>query len=279
MPARKVFAQSKDGFIRTHGMTLRLRVCGTGTPLLLINGLGGCIEGWQTLADRLPGRQFIAVDHPGTGCSQVPERLLTIGDLAKMYLDVMDQLEIETFDVLGFSFGGTVAQQLAKDAPDRVSAIVLAGTGCGWGGFAADPFTLMIASNPLRYQFKVARELSAPMLYRGRVGRHPLLFTRELRGWTAHRASLVGVFYQVMAYAGWSSLAWLPRLRVPTLVLAGGEDPMAPVANSRLIAAAIPGAELYIVEEGGHLFPFDEARELAPVITKFLNKVHRAAAA
>lgn len=275
----RLFAQSQDGFVRTHGLTLRIRVCGKGTPLLLINGLGGCIEGWQTLADRLPGRQFIAVDHPGTGCSQVPERFMTIHQLSELYVAVMDQLEIDTFDVMGFSFGGALTQQLAKDHPDRVTSMIIAGSACGWGGFPADFLTLMIASNPMRYQFKIGREMSAPMLYRGRVGRNPMLFQDELKGWTAHRASMMGIFYQISAYAGWSSLPWLAGLKVPTLVLGGGEDPMAPVANSRLLASTIPGAELHVVSDGGHLFPFDQSDEVAPVIDDFLVRQHHTVAA
>lgn len=280
MTVTPLFGRSKDGFIETRrGLTLRVRDCGKGEPLLLINGLGGCIEGWQTLADQLPGRRFIAVDHPGTGCSQVPDRLLTIAELSELYLEVMDQFGIETFDVLGFSFGGTVTQQLAKDHPDRVRSIVLAGTACGWGGFPADMMTLMVAANPLRYQFKLAREMAAPMLYRGRVGREPLLFQTDLKGWSAHRASMMGVFYQIAAYSTWSSLAWLKRLKTPTLVLGGEEDPMAPAANSKLLAATIPNAELHIIEEGGHLFPFDRAEDVGPIVTEFLQRHRQAAAA
>ncbi len=279
MAVTPLFGRSKDGFIRTHGLTLRVRVSGDGPPLLLVNGLGGCLEGWQTLADQLPGRRFVAVDHPGTGCSQVPDRLMSVPELAALYLDVMDQLEIETFDVLGFSFGGTLTQQLAIDHPDRVRSIVLAATACGWGGFPADPWTLMIASNPMRYQFEAVRTWSAPLIYRGQVGRNPLLFQTELSGWGAHRASLMGVFYQVAAYASWSSLGWLSSVTVPTLVLGGGEDPMAPVANSRLIASMVPGAELRVIEDGGHLFPFDRAQEVGPIVTAFLRKQREASAA
>lgn len=280
MTVTPLFGRSRDGFIETsQGLTLRVRACGKGEPLLLINGLGGCIEGWQTLADELPHRRFIAVDHPGTGCSQIPDRLMTIPELARLYVEVMDQFEIETFDVMGFSFGGTVTQQIAKDYPDRTRSIVLAGTACGWGGFPADFMTLMVASNPLRYQFELVRKLSAPMLYRGRVGRNPLLFQTTLNGWGAHRASILGVFYQVAAYSTWSSLGWLHKLRVPTLVLGGGEDPMAPVANSRLLAATIPDAELRVIEEGGHLFPFDRADDVGPIITEFLNRNRQAAVA
>ena len=168
-----VSTTQRNRFVEVMGLRLRVRRQGTGEPMLLINGLGGCLEGWEPLARHLPGRQLIMVDHPGTGLSQVPTQLLSMPQIAAMYVAVLDALKVEVVDVLGFSFGGTVAQQIAKDFPARVRSIVLCGTSVGWGGLPADMITLAIASNPLRYQFNSVREMSAPMLYRGRVGRDP----------------------------------------------------------------------------------------------------------
>ena len=179
----------------------------------------------------------------------------------------------EPADVLGFSFGGAVAQQLAHDHPQRVHRLILAGTAGGWGGVPADPFTLFLASNPLRYQFPVIREMVAPYIYRGRIGRNPALLETELSDMVApFRASPSGLMHQIAAYSSWSSGPWLATMNVPTLVLAGGEDPMAPAMNSRLIAALIPGAELKVFDNGGHLFLFDLASEAGPVINGFLDR-------
>lgn len=268
------FTAARDRFLRVNGHRVRVRRHGSGHPLLLINGLGACLDGWEPLAGRLPDRELIMVDHPGTGRSDPPSRLLHMAEIAALYVGVLDQLKVERFDVLGFSFGGTVTQQIARDFPKRVSSIILAGTSCGWGGFPADPLTLMVAANPMRYRFTAVRELSAPMLYRGRVGRDPELFETELKGWTAHKATFAGVYYQVAAYSGWSSLPWLHTLKVPTLVLAGSEDPMAPAINSRLIASVISGAQVHVFHEGGHLFPFDRAEEVSERINAFLAQVH-----
>ncbi len=132
----------------------------------------------------------------------------------------------------------------------------------------------MWAANPLRYMIPIVREMAAPVIYRGRVGRHPRLFEDELAGWDAHRTTLLGVGAQIGAFAVWSSLAWLASIDKPTLVLGGEEDPMAPVANSRLMASIVPGAELAVFENGGHLFLFDIPDDAAPVINDFLDRVH-----
>lgn len=264
-------ATEADEFVRVMNMKIRIRRSGSGRPLLLINGLGACLEAWEPLVERLPGRDIIAVDHPGVGLSSPPNHLMAMTELAEFYAQLLDAVGVSRADVLGFSFGGTVAQQMAKDFPQYVNSLILAGTAVGWGGFAPDLITLMVAANPLRYQIPLVREMSAPVIYRGRVGRHPRLFEDELSGWDAQRATFLGVGCQVAAFVGWSSMAWLSSINVPTLVLVGEEDPMAPASNSKLIAAVIPGAELRVYEAAGHLFLFDVPDLTTPVIAEFLD--------
>ncbi|XBB69979.1 alpha/beta hydrolase [Nocardioides sp. WV_118_6] len=265
----------EDIFVRISGLKVRIRRRpGTGMPILLINGLGACLEAWEPMTRLLPGRDLIAVDHPGTGLSSPPDRVLTMTEIAHFYTVVLDALDVERADLLGFSFGGTIAQQLAREHPSRVHALILCGTAPGVGGVLPDPLTLLTASNPLRYVVPAIRELAAPIIYKGRSGRDPRLFTTELAGWEAHRTTLLGVGAQIMAFAGWSSVPWLAALDQPTLILAGEEDPMAPVGNSRLMATLIPGAELHVLDRAGHLFLFDQAADAVPLITAFLDRVH-----
>jgi pimeloyl-ACP methyl ester carboxylesterase len=269
-------------YLQVEGLNLRISRPNTDQrnndrpPLLLINGLGGCIETWRPLVAQLRHRDIIMVDHPGMGLSEVPSRVLPMSDLAKLYVSILDKLAVtEPVDILGFSFGGAVAQQLAHDHPQRVHALILAGTAGGLGGVPADPFTLFLASNPMRYQFPLLREMVAPFIYRGRIGRNPALLETELKDVAApFRASPCGLICQISAYSTWSSGPWLASLKVPTLVLAGDEDPMAPAMNSRMIANLITGAELKIFKEGGHLFLFDRAREAGSVITDFLERTN-----
>lgn len=267
-----------ESFIEVNGLRLRVaRTPGEGAgspgrpPLLLINGLGGALEGWQPLADELKNRELVMVDHPGMGLSETPVCVIGMTGLADLYVAVLDELGVGRVDVLGFSFGGTIAQQLAHDHPERVNRLILAGTSCGHGGVPADFMTLLMASNPLRYVFPTVRRMSAPFIYRGRAGRHPELFATELESLGSHPASLYGVFLQVAAFSTWSSLPWLHQLEVPTLVLAGSEDPMAPAANSELLARRIPGAVLRVFDRSGHLLLFESAAQVAAVISEFLD--------
>jgi len=80
----------------------------------------------------------------------------------------------------------------------------------------------------------------------------------------------VGYLYQLLAGTGWTSLPLLPRLRQPTLIVAGDDDPIIPLANARLLHRLIPNSRLHVYH-GGHLALATEATELAPVIDAFLS--------
>lgn len=265
-----------DTMIRVKDLKVRVRrQHGEGRPLVLINGMGACLEAWGPLTMLLRGRDIVAIDHPGCGLSSPPNYIMSMLELAEFYTLCMDEMDIDVADVMGFSFGGTITMQLAKDFPERVNSIILTATSPGLGQFPASPLTILFAANPMRYQIPIVREISAPIIYRGRAGRHPRLFESELAGWDAHRATMLGVGAQVGAFMGWSALPWLPMLDKPTLVLGGEEDPMAPVSNSALMASLIPGAELQVFEGGGHLFAFDMADKVAPFVNDFLDRVNR----
>jgi pimeloyl-ACP methyl ester carboxylesterase len=88
--------------------------------------------------------------------------------------------------------------------------------------------------------------------------------------------SLVGYSQQLYAITGWSSRAWLRRLTVPTLVVNGARDPLVPPRNGRILAAAIPGARLRMVE-GGHLFLLEHPDEAGKEIRRFLDDADAAA--
>jgi len=247
------------------GQRLRVRRSGRGEPLLLIMGLGGCIESWSPLTRRLKGRELIMVDHPGMGKSPAPPLPVLMPGIAKLYVDLLDKLAYGQVDVLGYSFGGTVAQQMAVQHPRRINRLVLAATSCGWGGVPMK-FTAAMASSPLRFYSLTTRESVAPYLYAGRTGREPARLANEVMP----RPSMRGLMFQIAAYSMWTSVPWLHKIPHQTLVLAGEEDPMAPARNSALIAKRIPHAELHVLPQSGHLFLFDETDTVVPILEHFL---------
>jgi poly(3-hydroxyalkanoate) depolymerase len=260
-------------FVRVDGDLVRISVRGEGRPLLLVMGLGGNIEMWDPLERALndQGIQTIAYDSSGTGDS--PARLvpLRMPGLARQAAHVLDALGHPDADVLGVSFGGAVAQELVLANPHRVRRLVLASTMCGIGGVPGNPLVLSLLATPLRYYSPAFLRLTANVLYGPTAGDGDLLRAQS----NARRArppSLWGYVGQLAAGMGWTSLPWLHRIRTPTLVLSGGADPIIPPINARILAWRIPGAELELVPDAGHLLLLDHTEQMATRIAGFLDR-------
>src|SRR6478672_8877889 len=105
--------------------SVRVARIGDGEPLLLINGLGANLEMWQPLVRVLAAdRELIAFDLPGTGRSARPRWPLRMPQLARLVTELLDDLGYDQLDVLGYSLGGIVAQELAHRAPERIRRLV-----------------------------------------------------------------------------------------------------------------------------------------------------------
>jgi poly(3-hydroxyalkanoate) depolymerase len=260
-------------FARVDGHLLRVSMRGEGCPLLLVMGLGGNIEMWRPLEDALVqhGIQTIAYDAPGTGES--PPRLvpLRVPRLAHQAAHLLDVLGIPEADVLGVSFGGAVAQQLALDNPQRVRRLVLASTSVGLGGVPGHPLALALLATPLRYYSPSFFRRTARLLY------GPLdadgdgdLLQAQVNARRARPPTMWGYVSQLTAAAGWTSLSWLHRIRARVLVLSGDADPIVPPVNALILAARLPHAELEIVRGAGHLLLMQRAPTVATRIAEFL---------
>jgi poly(3-hydroxyoctanoate) depolymerase len=227
---------------------VQVRVSGYGPPLLLLNGVGAPLELWDPLLRQLPGIRTISFDTPGSGGSPAPGVPLSIPGHARLAAQVLDRLGFAEVSVLGLSFGGMVAQELAHVAGRRVQRIVLCSTSCGWGGVPGSPDALLSISTPERYY---SRELSRPR--------------------SSVRPARRGYLYQFWAAATWSSLPWLWQVNQPALVVTGDQDPLVPPVNAQILAALLPKARLHVVPGGGHLCVLDRAAEVGPRLLEFLG--------
>jgi poly(3-hydroxyalkanoate) depolymerase len=260
-------------FVDVDGLRLRVSRRGEGRPLVLVMGLGGNIEMWAPFEAALAARGVptVAYDAPGTGeSSPGPRPPLRMAGLARVVLRMLDALGYDEVDVLGVSFGGAVAQELARRGGGRVCRLILCATGCGVGGLPGDPRALAILATPRRYHSPEHFLQVAPVLYGGRIRREPELLGQQALARLGRPPSLQGYAAQLYALAGWTSLPWLHRLRQPTLVLAGDDDPIVPLVNGRILAWRIPDARLVVVPGGGHLFLLEQAEEVAAWVAGFL---------
>lgn len=242
-------------------------------PLLLCNGIGISFEALQPFVDALsPERGVVRFDVPGVGGSALPPTPYPIAALSSWVTALMARLGHPRFDVLGLSWGGGLAQQLAVQSPRKVRRVVLVATGTGALMVPAKPEVLRIMSTPRRHRDPAYAATVAPTIYGGSMRTDPTRGAALLHAATRSGPKR-GYYYQLAAMAGWTSLPFLRLLRQPTLVVGGTDDPIIPVANPRMQAAMIPRSRLHLYD-GGHLGLVTEADELAPVIEDFLDEEH-----
>jgi pimeloyl-ACP methyl ester carboxylesterase len=231
---------------------------------VLLEGMGGDIPGWRRNIPHLAAECFVvAYDHRGNGRSQAPDRPLTMRDFVEDCLAVMDALGIGRAHVYGQSFGGMVALELALTHPERVRSLVLAATHAGHAHAV-----------PGRGRAPIDRpwlQLYAPAFAEA----HPEHVEEDLRVGRAQPKHPEGQRRQREAVLAWDAHDRLPQLTVPTLVLHGSEDQLVDVANARVLAERIPGAELAIIEGAGHVYHSEQPEVADELVLAFIRR-HRA---
>jgi len=238
-------------------------------PLLLINGIGAHLELLEPFVRELdPAVEVIRFDPPGIGGSPPPTRPYWFGGLCRMIARLLTELGYDQVDVLGISWGGGVAQHFAGFQGARCRRLVLVATATGTMMLPPRPSVLRHMVTPRRYLDREHLKRIAGDIYGGLAR----IDTEEIAA-AMHdhdRGGLSrGYLYQLAASAGWTSVPFLRQIRQSTLILAGDDDPIIPLANARLMNLLIPRSRLHVYH-GGHLGLATEAAELAPVVDAFL---------
>jgi poly(3-hydroxyoctanoate) depolymerase len=255
------------------GLDLRVTRRGSGSPpLLLLTGIGANIEMWGPFERLVRGRELIALDAPGTGLSARPRYPLRMRALARIVARVLDELGVVSADVLGYSFGGLLALELAHRAPARVRRLVLCATAQGPPAIPPGPLPALMLLTPARYYHPGLFRLMVPRIAGGRTRREPAQLDAQVSARLARPPQLLGYAYQLYAAWGWTSVPWLRRVRQPALILAGDDDPIIPVINARIMARLMPNAHLHVVDGGGHLFLLDQPETVIDEIHEFLDR-------
>ena len=254
-----------------RAIRVSVRDSSPGWPaLLLCNGIGASMELFQPFVDALdPRRGIIRFDMPGIGGSAAPVLPYHLATSAPLLTGLLDQLGCAQADVLGISWGGALAQQLALSRPDRVRRLVLVATGPGVLMVPACPSVLLRMLTPRRHRDPGYAARIAGELYGGSARKDPAA-ARDLLHGATRLGPAHGYYYQLLSAAGWTSLPWLRGLKAPTLILAGDDDPIIPLANARIMHRLIPCSELHVYD-GGHLELAARPDRIAPVVEAFLN--------
>jgi pimeloyl-ACP methyl ester carboxylesterase len=257
-----------EEFLELAGGRVHLLRGGTGEPVLFLHAAGGAGE-WLPFHEMLAARGFevIAPEHPGFGKSDEFPEEDRIDDLAFHYLDVLDQLRLDQAHVVGASFGGWIAAELAVYAPHRIKSLsLLSAAG------------LRLPEHPVTDLFLVPPTKLPEVLFHRPPPPAPA---------TGSAPDLDAI---IAAYREATSLArfcWVPffndpklerrlrRITAPTLVVAPSDDRLIPVEHAKRYAERISGATYAEVPDCGHAMYFEKPEEFASVVTTFLTEASR----
>lgn len=255
-------------FVALNGRVLAYReLPGTGTPVLLIHGIGSSGDTWGDIPERLSaqGVAVVAVDLPGHGESSRGPGDYSLGSTASILRDLLDHLGIERVHLVGHSLGGGVSMQFAYQFPERVDTMTLVSS----GGLGEETFTgLRAASLPgseLALKWAInARTLKGASWVGdklGRIGLHPhalsprALETVSWLGEDDRRAAFLATLRSVVSPRG-QSVSALDKLHLMSgrriLIIWGDRDPMIPMKHGENAHALLPGSRFVVFPGAAH---------------------------
>ncbi|MGF6209250.1 alpha/beta fold hydrolase [Pseudomonas frederiksbergensis] len=274
-----LFIDAANQSITVNGIPFAFRDVGPtiGVPLVLFNHWGAVLDNFDpAIIDGLAQtRRVITTDYRGIGGSGGTAPI-TVGEMADDAIQLIRALGFKTVDVLGFSLGGFVAQDIALKAPELVRRLILTGTGPA-GGNGIDKVGTV--SWPL--MLKGLLTLRDPKFYlfftstpNGRRAASQYLQRLKARKKNRDKSPTPGAFLrQLKAITAWGkqSPQNLGRLRMPTLIVNGDNDIMVPSVNSSELAKRIPNAQLLIYEDAGHGGIFQHYADFVAKALAFLD--------
>jgi len=247
---------------------------GKGFPLVLIHGLAGDHTAWTPQIEAFRGsHRIVAFDNRGAGQSTQIDEPVTTADLAQDTIALMDGLGISRAHVVGRSMGGSIAQHIALRAPERVQSLVLCAS------FARlDPLGVRVLTNMREVlawrgnwadhaRHSVQNFVSAEFFntQRDRVAQ----IERLIGGETRLPACYVRQNHACLQH---DTLDELKHIACPTLILAGGRDPICSLTATRWMSERIPGAETVIFENSSHFFLIEEAERFQGILSEWLRR-------
>jgi pimeloyl-ACP methyl ester carboxylesterase len=229
-------------------------------PVVLIHGAGGNHLYWPTEARRLPGYRVYALDLPGhgksAGCGQQTISAYVAAVLS--WLEAMGQYRAV---FVGHSMGAAIALMLAIQSPERTSGLGLVGAGAR---LRVNPMLLEYTANPTTF-YKAVEMVTAWSFGPSADARLVELALRRMR--EARPSVLHG---DLLACAGFDVTEQIGDVCQPTLVICGADDRMTPTRDAQFLAGMIPGAQIEIIPNAGHMVMLEQPQAVAAALAAFL---------
>jgi pimeloyl-ACP methyl ester carboxylesterase len=253
-----------EDYLDLDGGRVHLLRGGSGEPVLFLHAAGGA-GAWNEFLSMLSASfDVIAPDHPGFGKSDEFPAVEAIDDLVYHYLDVMDALRLDRPHVVGASFGGWIAAELAVHSPHRIGSLsLLSAAG------------LRVPGHPVPDIFIMTPGQLAATLFHTPPPAPPA----PAAGAAPDIDAILRAYRDASALArfGWAPYLHDPKLerrlhrvKAPTLVVSPSDDRLIGVAHGQRYASRIPGARFTEVADCGHAMYFERPAQFAEITAAFL---------
>jgi pimeloyl-ACP methyl ester carboxylesterase len=251
----------RESVIEAAGTKLACREAGTGATVVFLHSVAGA--SWDPLLDALSaGYRVLAPEHPGFGRAVIPDWMMSVGDVAFCYLDVLQALDLRDVHLVGHGLGGWIAAEIAIRSSERLASLALLA-----------PAGVESPEAPFDDIFAWTAEEFARRHFHDR---------KLAQDWQQAQARLdIDVVLQnrtALARLAWNPRMhspqlpyWLHRIDVPTLLVWGEDDQVVPFACHAPFKRAVRQADLIALPQSGHALPIERAREIAPRLARFFH--------
>ena len=264
--------------VHVGDIDIAYKIFGRGNPILLISGSGNVMDVWPThfLKELALNHTVIIFDNRGVGNTTAGTRPFSIDQFANDTVGLLDALDIQRTDVLGFSMASFIAQKITLTHPERVSRLVLYGASCGGreGIPQTQEVTMTISdlANNRSQNADASLSVTFPPEW---IRKNPNYL--ETIPKTPEIILSTTVVKQFNAVEDWLSRNWtgvcdqLQHISIPTLIITGAEDVAVPAANSLILVQKIPGAWLVQIKAAGHGLMFQYPEKFSEIVKTFLS--------
>jgi 3-oxoadipate enol-lactonase len=257
-----------------NGQRLYYEIHGEGEPLLCVHGLACDTLAWiPQIQGFSAAYRTVIFDNRDVGRSSMADEDYEIADMARDALALADQLELDTFHLVGISMGGAIAQEIACQAPDRVRTLTLAVTFPAGSTYACR--LAEVWGNRLK-QISFEQHVDDLMMLNHSEeffeNADMVEFIRTAMLNNPNRQSADAFGRQIAACGRHDTRERLAKLTMPTHVIGGEYDVLVPIWKSRELAQRIPGAKLTVLERAPHGLSLERAEEFNAAVLGFIRE-------
>ena len=271
-------------WVEIEGRRVNLIDIGDGPPLVFVHGLGGSWQNWlENICAFAADHRVIAVDLPGFGYSEMPDRKITISGYGRWLDQLLEALDVEAAAVVGNSMGGFIAAETAIKFPARVERLVLvAAAGVSRHALLGPAPLAFIEVTENIAQMVTARALSRAHWFtkrpRGRrvltwfVTAHPERLPAPLIAEQVKGAGKPGFYPALRALADYHVRDRLDDIECPTLIVWGSKDILVPIGDAKEFDRLVPDSRLTVYDDTGHMPQLERPRRFNGDLRAFLGE-------